>query len=105
MRRFKVWTCGHYTYRLKETVNRLSQFTITIGHHPAGIMGVQLDAHIAVLIVESGMVGLLFREEGDARHEGEGFLEILEAEFPDEAVVLFKPHGGRAFGANVVRLR
>jgi nitronate monooxygenase len=27
MRRFKVWTCGHYTYRLKETVNRLSDGT------------------------------------------------------------------------------
>ena len=22
MRRFKVWTCGHYTYRLKETASR-----------------------------------------------------------------------------------
>ena len=27
MRRFKVWTCGHYTYRLKETTNRLSDGT------------------------------------------------------------------------------
>jgi len=27
MRRFKVWTCGHYTYRLKETANRLSDGT------------------------------------------------------------------------------
>ena len=24
MRRFKVWTCGHYTYRLKETANQLA---------------------------------------------------------------------------------
>jgi len=24
MRRFKVWTCGHYTYRLKETANLLA---------------------------------------------------------------------------------
>jgi nitronate monooxygenase len=27
MRRFKVWTCGHYTYRLKETANQLSDGT------------------------------------------------------------------------------
>ncbi len=27
MRRFKVWTCGHYTYRLKETVNLLADGT------------------------------------------------------------------------------
>jgi nitronate monooxygenase len=27
MRRFKVWTCGHYTYRLKETANRLADGT------------------------------------------------------------------------------
>lgn len=27
MRRFKVWTCGHYTYRLKETANPLSDGT------------------------------------------------------------------------------
>lgn len=27
MRRFKVWTCGHYTYRLKETANRLPDGT------------------------------------------------------------------------------
>jgi nitronate monooxygenase len=27
MRRFKVWTCGHYTYRLKETTNLLSDGT------------------------------------------------------------------------------
>jgi nitronate monooxygenase len=27
MRRFKVWTCGHYTYRLKDTVNLLADGT------------------------------------------------------------------------------
>lgn len=27
MRRFKVWTCGHYTYRLKDTANLLSDGT------------------------------------------------------------------------------
>jgi nitronate monooxygenase len=27
MRRFKVWTCGHYTYRLKETANLLADGT------------------------------------------------------------------------------
>lgn len=27
MRRFKVWTCGHYTYRLKETANPLADGT------------------------------------------------------------------------------
>ena len=27
MRRFKVWTCGHYTYRLKETTNLLADGT------------------------------------------------------------------------------
>ena len=78
---------------LKKGVDGVGQPAVPVGHHVAGIVGVKLNPHVAELVVEDGVVGLLLSEEGHARHEGEGFLEILETEFPDQPVVLFHPHG------------
>jgi hypothetical protein len=39
------------------------------------------------------MMGMGLSQECHTRHEGEGFLEVFEAEFPHKSVVTFCPHG------------
>ena len=48
---------------------------------------------------------LLLGEEGHPRHEGEGFLKVLEPELTHESVVLFHPHGAMLWEVNVAPSR
>ena len=66
-------------------------------------MGVQLDAHIAELVVKVGVVTVLFGEKGHPRHKRESLLEVLEPKLPDQAIVLFKPHDALLLHVKVAR--
>ena len=83
----------HSMASLEQAVDGVRQLAVALGHHMAHVMGVQLDADVAVLVVEDRVMALLLGEECDPRHKGEGLSEILESELPDEAIVLFHPHG------------
>ena len=67
---------------LEQAVDGIRQLAIALGHDVAGIVGIQLNADVAVLVVEDWVMALLLGEECDPRHEGEGLSEILESELP-----------------------
>jgi len=77
---------------LKKVVDRVGQKPVLVGHNAACIMGVQFYAHITVLVVKTGMVGMLLGQKCHTCHEGECFLKILKSKFPDQTVVLLEPH-------------
>ena len=80
---------------LEELVYGLSQMPVLVGHNTACIMRVQLNAHIAVLVVKTGVMGMFLCQESHTRHEGECFLKILEPKFSDQPVVFLEPHLSR----------
>ena len=83
---------GGRLYLLEKAINGICQVAVFIGHNPSSIMGVQFNAHIAVLIVETGVMGMVLCQKSHTRHERECFLKVLESKFPDQAVVLLEPH-------------
>ena len=78
---------------LEKLVYLVGKHSVPIGHDMAHIVRVQFYAHIAELVMEYRVVRFLLSKERHACHESESLLEVLEAEFPNEAIVLFHPHG------------
>lgn len=90
---------------LQQPVDGVGQLAVAFGHHMPGVMGVQLNPDVAEFVVEDGVMPLLLGEEGHPRHEGEGFLKVLEPELTHESVVLFHPHGAMLWEVNVAPSR
>jgi len=75
-------------HSLQEAIDCVGQMAVFVRDDPTCIMGVQLNAHIAVLIVKGGMVGMLFGQKSHTGHKRECFLEVLKPKFPHQAIVL-----------------
>ncbi len=69
-------------HSLQEAIDGVGQMAVFVGDDPTRIVGVQLNAHIAVLIVKGGVVGMLFGQKSHTGHKRECFLEVLKPKFP-----------------------